>query len=211
VENTEENMKEEEEKGELLVSERIYLLDGVHIGTQKKNADMKRFIYRVREDGLYVLDVKKTDQSIRFATSLLAKYKPENILLVGVRQYARVPIEKMSAILGAKSITGRFMPGTLTNPEAKQYLEPDLILITDPAVDEQALKEAVVVGIPIISLCDANNETKFIDLVVPTNNKGRKSLALVYWLLTREVLKQKGKIKNYDEFKPAVEDFETKI
>jgi small subunit ribosomal protein S2 len=200
------------EEGEgLLIPERTYLLNGVHIGTQKKNADMKSFIYRVREDGLYVLDIKKTDQSIRSAAQLLARYNPEDISLVGVRQYAQNPIEKMANFLGAKSITGRFMPGTLTNPGAKQYIEPEIILLTDPAVDEQALKETVAIGIPIIALCDANNQTKFIDLIIPTNNKGRKSLALVYWLLTREVLKQKGKLKSEEEFKPTIEDFEAKI
>jgi len=84
-------------------------------------------------------------------------------------------------------------------------------VITDPIGDWQALKESVSIGIPVMSLCDSNNETKFIDWVIPVNNKGRKSLALVYWLLAREVLKARGKIKSDEEFKLAVEDFETEL
>jgi small subunit ribosomal protein S2 len=195
----------------LLIAEKDYLLSGVHIGTQKKNADMKRFIYRVREDGLFVLDIRQTDQKIRSSGSLLAKFKPEEILAVGIRQYAKTPLEQIKKLLGIKVISSRFMPGTLTNPHSEGYLEPSIIIITDPAVDGQALKEAAENGIPIVALCDANNETKNIDLVIPTNNKGRKSLALVYWLLAREILKQRGEIKTYEEFKVSPEEFETEI
>ena len=203
----------EEEKGieNLLIAEKDYLLSGVHIGTQKKNADMKRFIYKVREDGLFVLDIRQTDQKIRNAGNLLSKFKQEEILAVGIRQYAKTPLEQIGKLLGIKIISSRFMPGTLTNPHSEQHMEPSIIIITDPAVDEQALKEAADIGIPIIALCDANNETKYIDLVIPANNKGRKSIALVYWLLAREVLKQRGKIKTYEDFKIPPEDFETEI
>jgi small subunit ribosomal protein S2 len=108
-------------------------------------------------------------------------------------------------------LDGRFRPGTLTNPNAKEFLEPDIILLTDPLADAQALHEAKNIGIPVIGLCDTNNETKYLDLAIPTNNKGRRALALVYWLLTQAVLKEKGKIKSYDEFSSQVEDFEAAI
>jgi small subunit ribosomal protein S2 len=83
--------------------------------------------------------------------------------------------------------------------------------VTDPLADAQALHEAENIGIPVIGLCDTNNETKYLDLVIPTNNKGRRALALVYWLLTRAILKEQGKIKTYNDFKPTVEDFEAEI
>ena len=67
--------------GDLLVAEDIYLTSGVHIGTQQKSADMKDFIYKVRQDGLYVLDVKKTDERIRAAASFLSRYDPTRIRL----------------------------------------------------------------------------------------------------------------------------------
>jgi small subunit ribosomal protein S2 len=117
----------------------------------------------------------------------------------------------LSQHTGIQVLDGRFRPGTLTNPSSKGFLEPELLVLTDPLADAQALHEAENIGIPAVGLCDTNNETKFLDLVIPTNNKGRRALALVYWLLTREILKQQGKIKSYDDFKPSVEDFEADI
>ena len=112
---------------------------------------------------------------------------------------------------GIQLLDGRFRPGTLTNPKAEGFLEPELLIVTDPLADAQALHEAENIGIPVIGLCDTNNEIKYLDLVIPTNNKGRRALALVYWLLTREILKEKGKIKSYEDFKLEVEDFEAEI
>jgi small subunit ribosomal protein S2 len=117
----------------------------------------------------------------------------------------------MAELTGMVVLDGRFRPGTLTNPNAQGFFEPDLIVLTDPLVDAQALHEAKNISIPVIGLCDTNNETKYIDLVIPTNNKGRRALALIYWLLTRAMLKAQGKIKSYDEFKSTVEDFEAEI
>jgi len=115
------------------------------------------------------------------------------------------------AIGGAKVVAGRFIPGTLTNPQLPNYIEPSVIFINDPAADSQALREAVKSKIPVVALCDANNRTSFVDLVIPANNKGRRALALVYWLLAREILKERGDIKNNEEFKYKVEDFEAPL
>lgn len=195
----------------LLIPEDMYLTSGVHIGTQQKSADMKPFIYKVRTDGLYVLDIKKTDARIRQAARFLASFDPKDILVVAARQYGQKPARVFATTIGCHSFPGRFVPGTLTNPELPQYMEPRAILITDPAADQQALREAVKVGIPIVALCDANNETKYVDLVIPTNNKGRRALAIVYWLLTREFLKVKGIIKRNEDFEMMVEDFEATL
>ncbi|PKK85734.1 MAG: 30S ribosomal protein S2 [Thermoplasmata archaeon HGW-Thermoplasmata-1] len=194
-----------------LASEDLYLTSGVHIGTQQKTADMKEFIYRVRNDGLYVLDVEKTDSHLKTAGKLIARYDPARVLFVSARQYGQKPIKKAARTLGSMAIAGRFMPGTMTNPRVENYVEPELLVLTDPIGDAQALREAVNTGIPVIGLCDTNNETKYMDVIIPTNNKGRKSLALVYWLLTREVLKNRGQIKTYDEFEAPVEEFEAEL
>lgn len=193
------------------IPEETYMTSGAHIGTRQKTADIKEFIYKVRNDGLYIIDVKKTDERIKIAAKLLAKYEPSSILIVSVRQYGQKPIKKLAEYTGIQVLDGRFRPGTLTNPNAKGFLEPELIILTDPLADVQALHEAENIGIPVIGLCDTNNETKYLDIVIPTNNKGRRALALVYWLLTRAILKEQGKIKSYDEFKPTVEDFEAEI
>ncbi len=196
---------------ELLVEEDMYLTAGVHIGTQVKNKDMLKFVYKVRNDGLYILDIRKTDERIRLAAKFLARYPPEDILVVAQRQYAQKPAAKLAEIIGAKAVVGRFIPGTLTNPELPGYLEPRVIFVNDPAADAQALREAVKSRIPVVALCDANNRTSYVDLVIPTNNKGRRALAFVYWLLTREILKARGDIKGDDEYKYTVEDFEAPL
>ena len=196
---------------ESLVPEDQYLSCGVHIGTQQKNADMKEFIYRVRNDGLFVLDVRKTDERLRAASKMIARYPPEKVLFVSARQYGQKPIRVLAKTVGTIAIAGRFMPGTLTNPNTTQFMEPELIVLTDPAGDAQAMREALNIGIPIIALSDTNNETRNVDVVIPTNNKGRRSLALVYWLLTREVLKAQGKLAADADFTPTVDDFEATL
>jgi len=196
---------------EALVPEDQYLSCGVHIGTQQKNADMKEYIYRVRNDGLFVLDVKKTDERLRAAAKLIAKYPAEKVLFVSARQYGQKPIRVLAKTTGAIAIAGRFMPGTLTNPNTSQFMEPELIVLTDPAGDAQAMREALNIGIPIIALADTNNETRNVDLVIPTNNKGRRSLALVYWILTREILRAQGKLGDEGSFTLTVDDFEAQL
>jgi small subunit ribosomal protein S2 len=195
----------------LLVAEDLYLTSGVHIGTQQKSADMRRFIFKVRNDGLYVLDIKSTDDRIRVAANFLAGYEPSRILVVCQRQYGQKPARTFAKNIGAKSMVGRFVPGTLTNPHLPTYFEPDVIVVTDPSADQQALREAVNIGIPVLALCDANNDLKFVDLAIPANNKGRRSLALVYWLLTREVVKAKNIITKDEEFSLELDEFEATL
>ncbi len=195
----------------MMVSEETYMTSGVHIGTRQKTADIKEFIYKVRNDGLYIIDVKKTDERIKASAKFLAKYDPSKVLAVSVRQYGQKPVRKLGEVTGIQVLDGRFQPGTLTNPNAKTFLEPEIILLTDPLADIQALHEAKNIGIPVLALCDTNNETKYIDYVIPTNNKGRRALALIYWLLARAILREQGKIQSDEEFKTTVEDFEAEI
>jgi len=195
-----------DDEADLLIPVEDYLAAGVHIGTQQKTQDMERFIHRVRTDGLYVLDVSMTDQRIRTAADFLANYDPEQVLVASSRQYGRFPAEKFADAVGARARTGRFIPGTLTNPDYEGYIEPDVVVVTDPIGDSQAVKEAITVGIPVIAMCDSNNSIGNVDLVVPTNNKGRKALSVVYWLLANETLDRRGAEPAY-----ALEDFESEL
>jgi len=195
----------------LLIPEDVYLTSGVHIGTQQKSADMKEFIFKVRSDGLYVLDIKKTDERIRVAAKFIARVEPARILIVSARQYGQKPAKTFGKAIGAMVVAGRFVPGSLTNPILPKFVEPEMLFVTDPAADEQALREALNVGIPIVGICDANNETKYVDLVIPSNNKGRRALATVYWLLTREVLKARGQLASDEDFKMTVDEFEASL
>ncbi|WP_456482405.1 30S ribosomal protein S2 [Methanopyrus sp.] len=196
------------ENDDLLVPLNDYLAAGVHIGTQQKTKDMEPFIYRTRADGLHVIDVRKTDERIRIAANFLSMYNTSEILVVSRRYYGQKPVTKFAEATGATAIPGRFVPGTLTNPEYDGYLEPEVIVLTDPRADFQALVEAQSVGIPIVALCDTDNFTGNVDLAIPTNNKGRKALALVYWLLARELLKKLGRLEEDEEFEYDPEDFE---
>jgi small subunit ribosomal protein S2 len=196
--------------GELLVPEETYLTSGVHIGTQQKSASMRRFVHKVRFDGLHVLDVRQTDKRIRLAANFLARIPPEKILVVSQRQYGQKPVRVFAKTIGAVSFAERFVPGCLTNPNLAEYFEPKVLFVTDPATDQQALSEAVSIGIPVVGLCDVNNETRNVDLVIPANNKGRVALATVYWLLAREVLRVRaGGVET--EYSLTIEDFQAAL
>ncbi|MCS7386447.1 MAG: 30S ribosomal protein S2 [Candidatus Methanomethylicota archaeon] len=198
------------ESVELLIPLEVYLAAGLHIGTRIKTRIMMPFIYRVRPDGLYVLDVRKIDERIRIAAKFLARFPPEKIVAVSSRQYGWRPVEKFCALVGAKPITGRFIPGTFTNPKLPTYIEPAVVLVTDPRADEQAIDEAANVGIPVVALCDTDNRASFVELIIPVNNKGRKALALTYWLLARQVLRERGDIPPDGDLPVSVEEFEAK-
>ena len=194
----------------MLIGQAEYLEVGVHIGTKVKTPGMKRFIYKVREDGLYLLDLATIDKRIKLAAKMLARYEPKEIVLTASRIYAITAATKFAEITGAKILTGRVMPGILTNPNREDYMEPELMLISDNRNEKQALKEANKTNIPVIALCDTDNWIKFVDLIIPCNNKGRRSLSLIYFLLAREFLKEKGLIKSNEEFNYKISDFEAK-
>lgn len=207
-------MAEEKEKEETLIPSTEYLASGVHIGTQQKTGDMKKFIYQARPDGLYLLDIKMMDERLRIAARFLANYDPSSILVVSAREYGHHPVSMFAKVTGAKAIVERFIPGTLTNPGTAYFIEPSILVVSDPMTDEQALTEGVSTGIPIVALCDANNSTSNIDFIIPTNNKGRKALATVYWLLAREMLRERHRKEgNEDEFifDYTAGDFEAEI
>lgn len=177
---------------EPLIPVEEYLAAGIHIGTQQKSKDMKKFIYRVRGDGLYIIDIRETDERIKTVAKFLSQYNPSNILVVTSRQYGQYPAKKFADAIGGIAKTARFIPGSLTNQNLAGYIEPEVVFITDPIGDAQVVKEAVQSGIPVVGLCDTNNMTQFMDLVIPTNNKGRKALSMIYFLLTREMLRIRG-------------------
>jgi len=203
--------KEKSESSELLVPLETYLAAGVRIGTHIKTKVMEKFIYGVRPDGLYVINVKLLDKRIRVAAKLIARYEPNTVVAVSARQYGYQPVRAFCSFTGAIPITGRFIPGTFTNPSLPSYMEPSLLIASDPRADEQAIDEAAEVGIPVIALCDTDNFCEYVDLIIPVNNKGRRSLALVYWLLARQVLRERGELGPDEDLPVPVEHFETKI
>ena len=196
---------------ELLIPLDKYLAAGLHIGTQQKTGDMEHYIYRVRSDGLYVLDVRKTNDRIMAVGKFLAKFDPDDILVVSTRQYGQAPVRRFGEVIGAKTIPGRFIPGTLTNPNYARFIEPKVLVVTDPRSDSQAIVETKQIGVPVVALCDTENLLGNVDIALPVNNKGRKAIALVYWLLARQILKEKGVLGEDEEFEVSPAEFELKI
>lgn len=178
---------------DLLATEDTYRNSAIHIGTKIRSADMKKFTAYVNKEGLNILDIKKIDERIKTASKFLSRFELEGMAFVASREYAKKPVKAAAAALSAKSITERFIPGSFTNPSVAGYMEPDVVIINDPATDSQAQKEAVINGIPVVAICHTNNSTSFVDLVIPGNNKGRESLALIYYLLTKEIISLKGR------------------
>ncbi|MDI6690955.1 MAG: 30S ribosomal protein S2 [Candidatus Bathyarchaeota archaeon] len=196
---------------ELLLPRDTMLSAGIHIGTRMKTGDMEQFIYRVRPDGLFVLDVKKTDDRIRIAAKFLARFEPSKIAAAAARLYAQEPVSKFCEVTGATPIVGRFIPGLLSNPLYPNRIEPEVLIVSDPRADSQAVKEAASEGIPVIALCSTDNEFSGVDLVIPTNNKGRRALAVIYWLLARQILRERGELAPDKDLPLTIEDFEAKI
>lgn len=197
--------------GELLVAQEKYLEAGIHIGTKIKTPDMNQFIYKARQDKLYVLDLKKVDERIRVAAKFMAKYDPADVVVVASRTYAGNAAAAFVKVTSVKLMRGRVIPGVFTNPARENFSEPKLIFVCDPKGERQAIREAIRAGIPTIGLCDTDNSGKFIDWIVPCNNKGKKSLGLVFYLLARETLKARGQITSDDQFTVPIEEFEEHV
>ena len=192
---------------EALVPTDEYLKVGIHIGTKFRTKAMQPFIYKVRNDSLSVLNVQKIDERIRCAAKLISKYEPQDILVVSRRENGWAAVEEFARLTGVKFFTGRYPPGILTNPNLENFMETKLAFVTDPFPDKNLVDDAAKIGLPVIALCDTNNEVKGVDLVVPCNNKGKKSLGLIFWILAREYLKSREIIKTNEEFKGKLEDF----
>ena len=186
------------------------LVTGIRVGTQVKTKFMRQFITKASTDGLYMLDLDMTFERVKTAAKFINRIGAENLIVCSARQYATTPIEKFCGRLNSKMLTGRFMPGTLTNPSLPYYIEPKLVLVSDPQMDEQAVTEAKNAGIPVIGIANTDNITSDLDLIIPANNRGRKALATIYWLLVRQIMIERGEIGENDPVGFEIDDFETK-
>jgi len=194
-------------EGEFLTPLDNYLKAGLHIGTKFRTKYLEPFIYKIRTDGLSVLNVKKIDERIGIAAKFLAQFDPNEILVMCRRENGWKAVEMLHKLTGINIIAGRYRPGILTNPALDDFIEAKALLVVDPWPDKNAIRDAVSLGIPVIALCDTNNSANFIDLIIPCNNKGKKSLGLLFWILTKEYLKKRGLIKKDSDFKATIEEF----
>lgn len=193
------------------VSEQKLLSTGIRIGTLVKTKSMERFILRTRSDGLHVIDVAQTLSRIEVAGKFIASSDISRVVVYSSREYGKTPVERFCELTGSIPITGRFMPGTFTNTLFPHHLDPELVVVTDPSMDYQAVGEASRIGVPVITICDTDNVCTDVDLVIPANNRGRKSLAAVLWLLARVTLVESGALGADQQMSLSIEDFETKL
>ena len=199
------------EQSELPDIKKKVISTGIRVGTNVKTKFMRQFINQASPEGLYMLDIDQTLARIKTAAKFINHFDIKKVIVCSGREYANMPIEKFCELTGARMMLGRFMPGTLTNPSLPFYTEPQLILVSDPEVDLQAVIEATNAGIPVIGIANTDNLTSNIDVIIPANNRGRKALATTYWLLAREILVQKEEMTESGDMKYDIDDFETKI
>ncbi|MBT4538815.1 30S ribosomal protein S2 [Candidatus Woesearchaeota archaeon] len=195
------------EQENLLLDSNDYLKSGIHIGTKFRTKYMADFIYKTRPDGLSVLNLKKIDERIRVAVNFLSQYEPNDILVVSRRENGWKALKKLTELTGINVIIGRYPPGILTNSNLETFTQPKILVVSDPWTDKNAVEDAIKIGIPVVALCDTNNQSNKVDLVVPCNNKGKKSIGLFYFLLAREYMRSKAMLKDSDELPATFEDF----
>ncbi len=191
-EGEKEKKKEKaKKKEELLVPLEDYIKAAVHLGTRAVTPGMREYVYRRKADGIAVLNTKKIDEKIAIAASFLANFDPEKIIVCCKRDAGHKALEAFGKVTGIR-VFKKYPPGMITNPSLDNFFEPDVVFITDPWLDKNALRDAVKVHVPIVALCDTNNNTDYIDVVVPCNNKSAKSIGLVFYIIAKLFLKKKG-------------------
>ncbi len=198
------DIKEElEKKRELLVPLDDYVKTGIHLGTKVITPDMKNFVYRRRADSIGVLNTTLIDEKIKKAIEFLSNYPIEDIVLVCKRESGWPAARLFSEVTGIKTFTKKYPAGMMTNTGLEDFYEPEVIIVCDPWIDKNALGDAIRTNKKVIMLADTNNFISKSDLVIPCNNKGSKSLGLIFYLLARGYM-EKRKIKTK---MPSLYDF----
>ena len=180
------------------------LIGNCHLGGKKVTKQMSKYVYSTKQNGVQLFDVSKHCEKILVSARMIASIPdPASIIIVSGRVSGQRAVYKFGKFTGAQSVAGRWTPGMLTNQNTKKYVEPRLLILTDPRTDYNALLESSYMNIPIIALCNTDNNLEYVDCAIPVNNRSKKSLAMIYWLLTREVLRLKGQ----DNFSELVDLF----
>ena len=174
------------------------IIAGCHLGGKKITKQMRKYVYTIRKDGIAIFDVNKIYEKIQVAARIIASVDPDSVISVSSREAGQRAVYKFSHFTRTQAVTGRWSPGMLTNQTTKKYVEPRLLIVSDPRTDYNAILESSYVNLPVIAICNSDNMLKYVDCAIPCNNRNNYSIAMIWYLLTKAVL----------EFKKEEEGFE---